>query len=147
MDPQPGNRIRSRLPGRGSLADGDRTPKGVGDRTSRFQAASYPVLMVFQTLSSISVLRILVKLVSKHGKEHAKKRRFRSTRTTVFFVSYDSPTAFRIVLGWWPCTGCSLIEFHPAGPSDTRKPCRNTPYHQVHPLHCTRNQIMQFTVR
>src|SRR5437763_111594 len=60
MDSQRGNRIRSRLPGRGSLADGDRGPTGVGDRTSRFQAASYPVLMVFQTLSSISVLRIYV---------------------------------------------------------------------------------------
>jgi hypothetical protein len=54
MDSQRGNRIRSRIPGRRSLADGDRGPKGGGDRTSRFQAASYPVLMVFQTLSSIS---------------------------------------------------------------------------------------------
>jgi hypothetical protein len=54
MDSQRGNRIRSRLPGRRSLADGDRGPKGGGDRTSRFQAASHPVLMVFQTLSSIS---------------------------------------------------------------------------------------------
>ena len=45
MDSQRGNRIRSRLPGRGSLADGDRRPTGGGDRTSRFQAASYPVLM------------------------------------------------------------------------------------------------------
>ena len=35
--------------GRESLADGDRAPTSGGDRTSRFQAASYPVLklMVF----------------------------------------------------------------------------------------------------
>jgi hypothetical protein len=44
MDSQRGNRIRSRLPGRGSLPNGDRAPTGGGDRTSRFQAASYSVL-------------------------------------------------------------------------------------------------------
>ena len=56
MDSQRGNRIRSRLPGRGSLADGDRAPASGHSRTSRFQAASYSVLMVFQTLSSTEVI-------------------------------------------------------------------------------------------
>jgi len=37
-------KIRSRQPGRGPLADGDRGPTGRSDRTSRFQAASYSLL-------------------------------------------------------------------------------------------------------
>ena len=49
MDSQRDNRSRSRLAGRGALADGDGAPTGGGDRTSRFQAASYPLLTVFQT--------------------------------------------------------------------------------------------------
>ena len=42
-----GEWIRSEVieSGQGSLDEGDRGQTGGGDRTSRFQAASYPVLM------------------------------------------------------------------------------------------------------